>query len=531
MDEEKLNNIFGTDNKQSEPKEVKETIVEEKTNEEEPVEEKLQDETKETITEEVLVEDYVEPEQPVEEPVEEKPVEDKTFLNTETKVEEESDSTGIISDDQGYKITMSEEVVEDTDKPVDVVKGIFSYPNLNDDLLNNPLLFGQSDLKIGKVDPSADPLELMKHFRNYGSYIDIFLPVSNIAVRVYEFDIDAYLENSLQALRSFSMEVQLLQNMQYMTITKKLLAQIKDNCVFLCKNGDTMTDMINFDDLSKQDINFLLLGTATLLCYVNNEKKSYNYDMKAPCTNETCDAIIELNNIDLLKLFKQQYEGLPSNLQAQIKIDNYNVNETFNEKLSKSLHNKRIKLTCKKEDNNGSINMVAIVKDPSYGSYKQLEDTLYRYILNKYATILAPFVNDIPSYNLLSNTRKMGIIANILQNEDMDAIEDIQDIFIDFTNAQIVPWIDKLEITINNSPTTVVDLSTETPGNQIQYVKNLPTSLIKQLVKVIDKVIKSGVKDITLDTKCPKCGIETKSSVPAVSFFFSVMNTLLEDLK
>ena len=114
----------------------------------------------------------------------------------------------------------------------------------------------------------------------------------------------------------------------------------------------------------------------------------------------------------------------------------------------------------------------------------------------------------------------MGIIANILQNEDMDAIEDIQDIFIDFTNAQIVPWIDKLEITINNSPTTVVDLSTETPGNQIQYVKNLPTSLIKQLVKVIDKVIKSGVKDITLDTKCPKCGIETKSSVPAVSFFF-----------
>ena len=112
MDEEKLNNIFGTDNKQSEPKEVKETIVEEKTNEEKP-----QDEIKdhkeghviidgeegrhitidgedyialggkpESLKEEVTVEEYIDPYSPPEfpdkeeEPVEEKPVEDKTFL-------------------------------------------------------------------------------------------------------------------------------------------------------------------------------------------------------------------------------------------------------------------------------------------------------------------------------------------------------------------------------------------------------------------------------------------------------------------
>ena len=125
----------------------------------------------------------------------------------------------------------------------------------------------------------------------------------------------------------------------------------------------------------------------------------------------------------------------------------------------------------------------------------------------------------------------MGIVINTLQSQDIDAIEDLQDVFADFTNAQLVPWIDRLEITVNNNPTAVVKLDTQNSANQISYIKNLPTNLIKELVKVIDKITKNGVKEIELDTKCPKCGTESHSVVPPVSFFFSVMNKLLERLE
>lgn len=505
--------------------------------EEQPVEvkpEPVVEETEEDVEESFDMEEY-------EEPVEIKEVEEE--INEEVLSDD-----NIVRDDEGYLEEISDvTVVEDTEGDIKlkakIYNGLFNT-SIPEHLKDKSLLFGRSEIKT-RVNVGENALASLKSFKRMGESIDVYLPVSNVAVRIYEFDNDTFIDDTLELIKSSYNEFLDSRSHRMVSANRRLIDKIKDNCEFLTGDSNTITPDFAFDSLSKHDIELVLLGTAALLTYVDNKSakevkdpktgavtsKKGTFKFSIPYECPKCGQKNELV-LDLLEVLKQQYSKMTIE-DVQKKIDEYDNNELFMDKLQKSIHNKkyaiRYKKTSKSQDLTSSIEV--IIKDPSFGAFKRQEDDMYRYILSKHYAVLQPHTMEIPGYNTFSSTKKITMVMNKLMEEsNADNQEDYLEFISDYTLANLNTFINKIVIT-----TTVAGVDTtqsilfdeESSANKLEALSSLPHALVEKLVNNISKIAEKGSKPIEAKIVCGHCGNTVEETITSMEFFFTVIERVI----
>lgn len=394
-------------------------------------------------------------------------------------------------------------------------------------LKNTQLLFNKlSDIPT----PSAETesaIAMLKELKHYGEYIDIYLPVSNIGVRVYEFENNTFFNENFQRIFQWVEDIDYLSEIKSAMATKKLMDYIKNNCVFLCKDSSSLNNGDVINQLSKHDIDLLLLGTTALLVYLENDRKDWKYTISAQCPK--CNNQITIG-IDLLDLFRKQYDKMTDEERQAVR--EYSMEETFAEKLKKSKHGKKRRVGYSRGNGKDAREVHVYVSDPSYKTELDVEENVFNYIINRYQDIVGYYTRSIYGYNSNTTRRKIGLLIDAINRDGNLANEDIVSLSKDLQLSTILPYIHRVEFSNygNNSTKKVFQLTDMSSEEKLGLVGNLPEELFNKVLKAVTNTAKQGVETIKISYECAKCHEESVAEYPPVYLFLFAVNLIRERL-
>lgn len=524
-----------------EVKEPVETVTEEVVVESEPVEEtviSLDDDIVEEVVEvkeesvttveepkheEPVVETVVKPE-PVEEvtihEVEEDNKSDDKVIEEETA--EESIESIIQSEDGLEIITADDSYVVDDDINISVDAGkvydaIYKTAT-KDDIVLKPFAYNKES-KIPTPKAHKDnAVSMIKELMYYGEYMDVYLPISNVTVRVFEFETKNFLSDNYYRIQQWVEDRDYLNGIRSLTISKRIIESIKDNCVFLTKDGASLDTSSVIDQLSVYDINLLILATAALLVYVDNEKKNYNFSINAVCPH--CGSNVRMD-FDLLDMLRQQYNHM-SDEEKNLRMNNYSMEETFMEKLNKSHHNTKIKASYEVGEGANKLTTTVYVMDPSYKLDLSMETEMYDYLLVKYADLVNYYTKDIYGYNNHNTKRKMALLVDAMQtaNASGNISDDMFSFSADIYLCNVVPFINRIEFQRSNKDKSVYHTSSMTPAERLEVLRSLPDAMMTKINKAREIINAKVTESLKIHYECMNCKKETLSELPAINLFY-----------
>lgn len=442
----------------------------------------------------------------------------------------------------------------DTTKQDDFI----STYEFNDEDIKN-VFYGSSNFQHKKEDlkEDSDLFTVFDFYRKESRYKDVYLPVTNVAVRIYEFNNLDILINKLkiESEKDFTYRGKI--NLVG-TQTRDFVQAIFDNSEFITSDKDQLTP-VHFELISSLDIPFLVLAATVLMgeIYDSTNGASGHKIMDRKLTDENGNVLdIWQDTCDNCKNLQNLYKNVEEILKAQYTeeiIDyankNYDPNDTLENNIRRSKKVKAKGVRYTKGDS--GIETVFLMKDPDWIRSHEYDNAYDNYMLNKY--LKNKYLKDIPKklgieWVNMTNREKVAelqetvskLINGINPNEDTLTFEELRGLTnkmtLDLQNFTLAKYLHMVKVNNtkkldqNNKPTKVSEI------NLVDYTleqkmallsKYISDELADKMFQQITKIREFGKDTIEYKWKCAKCGHDNVSNLDPIMFVFLLLQSKL----
>lgn len=395
-------------------------------------------------------------------------------------------------------------------------------------------LFGKTmyNSKKKEIDTSSI-LSVANTFKKMGEYLDVYLPMSNVIVRIYEFENDIVLPE----FSSILLEDELLAEQtgrREISHDRALLEKIFENSEIISKSSTTSTFDLN--NLSNLDMNLLIIAAAKLILISDpniKDKNTVQLTQQNRCS--TCGRPMGVT-IDLDKLMRAQYKKI----QIEGFKSTYNPDATWEENFKNSYHYKSRKkgATFSKD---GIHQIVVQCKDPSYIDVVSREMASLRYLLREYEQIeIVQELVNTSQYKSSSIKNKFSGITEAISSHPF-GIRYISRINTDMNIAMALRYIDRVFVRSRDNKDNTkwiiheAKVVAETPMEELfTLYKSLPKYLKDKVESIIKSFHEYGTDNtIEYEYECtnPKCHAKNKIDLDARGLVFTILSSRSESLE
>ena len=375
------------------------------------------------------------------------------------------------------------------------------------------MLYGNSAYKVKGEENTGDIFSELSSYKKLGKSIDVYLPTSNMAVRIYEFENDVIKENIINdILRDYESTTRAIHS----PFNRQFMNRVFDNTVVLTSDSDRV-GRAQLERLANKDMNLLLLAVAALLMEVGTETGRIQEDKEAPITIEhTCEKCGAEHNIKLhpKDLLKDQYtKEMITMLDTK-----YSVDRTFDVNLKESFLAKAYNIRLQNSIT-GKLTEIKL-KEASYVKYTTLEDRLNTYILNKWKDHdLFKSISTTNEFSLLTDKDKLTYLTGEAVNS-IDMNIDAMKFLTDQVSASNLLRMDRITITntktnIVEHDSTILELLDRSEERTFDMIANLPQTLLSRMKNAIDTMDDKSINNISHTWTCERkeCGATNKSEL------------------
>lgn len=375
------------------------------------------------------------------------------------------------------------------------------------------MLYGNSQYKVKGEENTGDIFAELSSYKKLGKSIDVYLPTSNMAVRIYEFENDVIKENIINdILRDYESTTRAIHS----PFNRQFMNRVFDNTVVLTSDSDRV-GRAQLERLANKDMNLLLLAVAALLMEVGTETGRIQEDKEAPITIEhTCEKCGAEHNIKLhpKDLLKDQYtKEMITMLDTK-----YSVDRTFDVNLKESALAKAYNIRLQNSIT-GKLTEIKL-KEASYVKYTTLEDRLNTYILNKWKDHdLFKSISTTNEFSLLTDKDKLTYLTGEAVNS-IDMNIDAMKFLTDQVSASNLLRMDRITITntktnIVEHDSTILELLDRSEERTFDMIANLPQTLLSRMKNAIDTMDDKSINNISHTWTCERkeCGAVNTSEL------------------
>lgn len=451
---------------------------------------------------------------------------------------------------------VEESIIDNYDKtPQDVKIEEYQF----NDIDKKNIFFGASLYHSNKpeIKKDTDLFTVFDFYRKESRYKDVYLPVTNVAVRIYEFNNLDILINKmvLESEKDLAYRTQI--NMAG-TQTRDFVGHIFENAEFLTSDREQLTP-VHFEMVSSLDVPFIILAATALMGEIYEAtagtsghsiseqiQKSQGLDI----WQDTCESC-QTNQ----RLFKNVDEILKAQYTDEI-IDyankNYDPNDTLenNIKRSKKVKAKGIRYT--KGDK--GIDTIFFMKDPDWIRGHDYDRAFDSYIINKYMS--NKYIKELPKmfgpneWINMTNREKAAEIQKRIERlrnfEDPDgdtdtlALEEVMELanklVLDIQNFTITKYLHMVRIEdsknrdVNGNPTilSTIQMTDLTLEEKLTFLeKYLDETLVEKMLTQINAIREFGKEAVEYKWTCKKCGKLNNTAVEPIMFVFLLLQSKL----
>lgn len=451
---------------------------------------------------------------------------------------------------------VEESIIDNYDEtPQDVKIEDYQFNDIN----KKNIFFGASLYHSNKpeIKKDTDLFTVFDFYRKESRYKDVYLPVTNVAVRIYEFNNLDILINKmvLESEKDLAYRTQI--NMAG-TQTRDFVSHIFENAEFLTSDREQLTP-VHFEMVSSLDVPFIILAATALMGEIYEAtagtaghsiseqiQKSQGLDI----WQDTCESC-QTNQ----RLFKNVDEILKAQYTEEI-IDyankNYDPNDTLenNIKRSKKVKAKGIRYT--KGDK--GIDTIFFMKDPDWIRGHDYDRAFDSYIINKYMS--NKYIKELPKmfgpneWINMTNREKAAEIQKRIERlrnfEDPDgdtdtlALEEVMELanklVLDIQNFTITKYLHMVRIEdsknrdVNGNPTilSTIQMTDLTLEEKLTFLeKYLDETLVEKMLTQINAIREFGKEAVEYKWTCKKCGKLNNTAVEPIMFVFLLLQSKL----
>lgn len=411
-----------------------------------------------------------------------------------------------------------------------------SEVQLTDEQIN--MFYGSEDYeKVNTEVDNSSIMNMLTSFRKMGQHLDVYLPMSNVVVRMYEFENDIVIpeittlitEDELLAFQTGRRDI---------TPDRLFLQKIFQNSEILSKGAESSE--FDMERLSNLDMNYLILGAAKLLLLSEptlkgEEKHTIRMGTNDEIVCSECGTRMDLL-VDIDKILISQYKKD----QVEFAKTHYNPDATFLENFNASYHiQSRRKGAQYTKD--GFNQIVVTCCDPSYIDALSKDTACLRYLVRQYEKI--DLVSDLivtAEYKSSSIKNKFNSLVESIRNHPY-GFRYMSRINTDMSIMMKIRYIDSIfsRFKENENGKDVWKIKEKleaatTPMEQLfALYKNFPTELKDKISTIIEDLNKKAIDNvIRYDFKCihKDCGHINTLELDARSLVFSTIQSQQQKL-
>ena len=407
---------------------------------------------------------------------------------------------------ENEKVLPQGSIVEEADIPQDIKE----------------CFFGKSPFRLEEEkDNPEDVFDIIDTFKALGESRDVYLPESNVVVRILEFENDLFLPEVLPVIIDDDEVAQgVVPSVSHDAI---FIRKIFENMRVLTKDSKTVSNF-EFDKLSNLDMNILVLAAARLILLSDPDiadKNNITMDTTCPHCGRNQKVTVNLED-----LFRAQY----TKEHLEFARSHFNPSDTFEENLKRSRHELSKKRGAK-YSKDGKREILVAMKDPSYAEYLQKESNALRYLIQEYEKV--PVVeNVIRTVDYKAKSIKMKfykLVETIMNSESRDSYQN--KISMDVNIMNMIMYIHAIfgKDVEANKYTSQYETSSTPMDTLFKLIKALPRELKEKVIKIVEDFQKHAVKyELNYKYECnnPKCGKENTIELTTRSMVFLTLQNL-----
>ena len=448
----------------------------------------------------------------------------------------------------------SDDVIIDNFDTTKQNDSISTYEFNDEDIKN--VFYGSSNFQHKKEElkEDSDLFTVFDFYRKESRYKDVYLPVTNVAVRIYEFNNLNILINKLMLESEKDFNYRSKINFVG-SQTREFVQTIFENAEFITSDKDQLTP-VHFELISSLDVPFLVLAATVLMgeIYDATNGASGHKIMDRKLTDEngnvldiwqdTCEKCGNLQNIykNVEEILKAQY----TDEIVDYANKNYDPNDTLENNIRRSKKVKAKGVRYTKGDS--GIETVFLMKDPDWIRSYEYDNAYDNYMINKYLN--NKYLKDLPK-NLgkewinMTNREKVAKIQETvtsliqgLSDDDTLRFEELRGLSnkmaLDFQNFTLAKYLhlvkvnDTKKLDQNKKPTKIseISLADYTLEQKMSFLsKYIDDELADKMFQQITKIREFGKETIEYKWKCAKCGHDNVSNLDPIMFVFLLLQS------
>lgn len=448
----------------------------------------------------------------------------------------------------------SDDVIIDNFDTTKQNDSISTYEFNDEDIKN--VFYGSSNFQHKKEElkEDSDLFTVFDFYRKESRYKDVYLPVTNVAVRIYEFNNLNILINKLMLESEKDFNYRSKINFVG-SQTREFVQTIFENAEFITSDKDQLTP-VHFELISSLDVPFLVLAATVLMgeIYDATNGASGHKIMDRKLTDEngnvldiwqdTCEKCGNLQNIykNVEEILKAQY----TDEIVDYANKNYDPNDTLENNIRRSKKVKAKGVRYTKGDS--GIETVFLMKDPDWIRSYEYDNAYDNYMINKYLN--NKYLKDLPK-NLgkewinMTNREKVAKIQETvtsliqgLSDNDTLRFEELRGLSnkmaLDFQNFTLAKYLhlvkvnDTKKLDQNKKPTKIseISLADYTLEQKMSFLsKYIDDELADKMFQQITKIREFGKETIEYKWKCAKCGHDNVSNLDPIMFVFLLLQS------
>lgn len=401
-----------------------------------------------------------------------------------------------------------------------------------DEIAKSPF-FGKTPFQANATKSPSSTMDVLNLWKKMGEFIDGYLPMSNIVVRIYEFENDLFISDVLPYIYEDALLEEVVDNANIegteVTHDRLLINKIFENMKILSRDSENLTP-IDYGKLSNVDMKILLLMAAKLILTSDPDiKDRESVYMDTAC--EKCGRAMKIQ-VKVDELLKAQY----NKFAIENAINNYNPDLSFEENFSKSPHMKSRKNGGIKFKVNDEYFIGLSMSDPNYEEAVEKESRALRYLIRKYEALpIVKSLVDTNDYRMKSFKNKYRDLVETINN-DPNGMTYVNQIRNDIRCLYAIMYTNAISTVKNKTdkePAKIVEkLIINNPNDDevmekaFMQLTNLPRQFKDKIQKYVNKLHESALRaNIKYSFKChnPKCGHITDHVLDSRAFVFSVL--------
>lgn len=448
----------------------------------------------------------------------------------------------------------SDDVIIDNFDTTKQNDSISTYEFNDEDIKN--VFYGSSNFQHKKEElkEDSDLFTVFDFYRKESRYKDVYLPVTNVAVRIYEFNNLNILINKLMLESEKDFNYRSKINFVG-SQTREFVQTIFENAEFITSDKDQLTP-VHFELISSLDVPFLVLAATVLMgeIYDATNGASGHKIMDRKLTDENGNVLdIWQDTCDECKNIQNIYKNVEEILKAQYTDEivdyankNYDPNDTLENNIRRSKKVKAKGVRYTKGDS--GIETVFLMKDPDWIRSYEYDNAYDNYMINKYLN--NKYLKDLPK-NLgkewinMTNREKVAKIQETvtsliqgLSDDDTLRFEELRGLSnkmaLDFQNFTLAKYLhlvkvnDTKKLDQNKKPTKIseISLADYTLEQNMSFLsKYIDDELADKMFQQITKIREFGKETIEYKWKCAKCGHDNVSNLDPIMFVFLLLQS------